>query len=316
MGARTTKALLAGAAAVALVAGGATAPAQAADKTIAFSSISWHIPYMVILQKAFNGAAKAQGFKTVNVPDNTFSPAVAKKNIESLITNKKINGFWSIAPGAPAALTTTVKLAMAKGVKAVVNGTPADYGMTGMQKGVSFAAIPYAKQGEALGTQLGQCLVKKNKATASIIMGENAAGTIGKSEFEAAFEAAFKKAAPKATIANHYELSGDAAAQQVTIRSAIQANPSSVGLVTWSDEGATGAIGAYKTAGKSAYDLCVVSGGSDLNFSKVNDGSLYAAVAVDGIADAKQISAELKRLISSPTATGKQLYTPVVIKHQ
>jgi ABC-type sugar transport system substrate-binding protein len=318
MSARNTKRVLAGLAAASLLVAANAFPAAAEDqKTVGFSPISWQIPAMVGIQGGFNHIAESMGLKTANAPDPNFDSATAKKNIESWITNKTVDGFWSITPGVPSTLKSTLELAQSKGVAAVVNGTPADYGFSGLQKGVSFAVIDYAKEGASLGTQMGRCLKAKKYATSSIILGVSPAGTIGKKEMEAAFKAAFKKQAPKATIAREVTLTGDQAKQQSTVRTAIQAAPKAVGIVTWTDEGALGSIAAYKTAGKKPSSLCLVgAGGGDQAKAAVKAKNLYADVALDFGADIAQNIIELKRLMAGTGVMGKQLVTPVIVYNQ
>ena len=314
MGARTTKALLAGAAAVALAAG-ASIPAQAADQaTIGFSPISWHIDAMVGISHGFEGIGASMGLKTALAPDPNFDSATAKKNIESWITNKTVDGFWSITPGVPSTLKSTLQLAQREDVVAVVNGVPADYGFVGLQRGVSFAKIDYEKEGRELGTATGKCLVAKGKSTGSIILGVSPAGTIGKKEMESAFKAAFKKAAPSAKIAREVAFKGDQAAQQTTARTALQAVPNASGLVTWTDEGSLGSVAAVKSAGKTKSVVCLVgAGGGPQALAAVTAKKLYAVIALDFGADIAQNIGELKRLIADPNALGKQLTTPVKV---
>jgi ABC-type sugar transport system substrate-binding protein len=313
MGARTTKALLAGVAAAALVAT-ASIPAQAADKTIGFSPISWHIDAMVGISHGFEGIGASMGLKTALAPDPNFDSATAKKNIESWITNKTVDGFWSITPGVPSTLKSTLELAQREDVVAVVNGVPADYGFIGLQRGVSFAVIDYAKEGRELGTAAGKCLVAKGKSNGSIIMGVSPAGTVGKKDLESAFKAAFKKAAPNAKIAREVSFTGDQAKQQSTARTALQAVPSAAAIVTSTDEGSLGSVAAVKAAGKTKSAVCLIgAGGGPQALAAVTAKKLYAVVALDFGADIAQNVAELKRLIADPNALGKQLTTPVKV---
>lgn len=317
MAARIIKSVLAGVAVAGLLVTTNVTPASAEGETIGFSPISWQIPAMVGIEQGFNGIAASMGLKTAHAPDPNFDSATAKKNIESWITNGTVQGFWSITPGVPSTLKSTLELAQSKGVVAVVNGVPADYGFSGMQAGISFAVIDYAKEGEALGTQMGQCLVAKKLKTSTIIMGTNPAGTIGKQAMEDAFMKAFKKAAPKAKIARQVSLTGDQAKQQTTIRSAIQAAPKAVGIVTWTDEGSLGSVAAYKSAGKKASALCLVgAGGGDQAIAAVKAKTLYADVALDFGADIAQNIVALKTMMANPTALGKQLVTPVKVYNQ
>lgn len=314
MGARTTKRVLIGMAAASLLVTTSSIPAQAAGETIGFSPISWHIDAMVGISHGFEGIAGSMGLKTVLAPDPNFDSATAKKNIESWITNGTVKGFWSITPGVPSTLKSTLLLAQQKGVKAVVNGVPKDYGFSGLQKGISFGVIDYAKEGRELGKATGECLVLQGKPTGSIIMGVNPAGTIGKKEMESAFLVAFKKAAPKAKIARQVSFTGDQAKQQSTARSAIQAVPTAVGMVTWTDEGSLGSVAAYKAAGKKLENLCLVgAGGGPQAIAAVKANQLFSLIALDFGADIAQNIVELKRLIANPTAKGKQLTTPVKV---
>ncbi len=315
MGARNTKRVLAGLAAASLIVATNVFPAAAEEqKTVGFSPIAWAIPAMVGIKGGFNHIAESMGLKTADAPDPNFDSATAKKNIESWVTNKIVDGFWSITPGVPSTLKSTLVLAQEKGVAAVVNGKPEDYGFSGLQKGISFAVIDYAKLGTSLGAQMGKCLVTKKLATSSIILGINPAGTIGKIEMEAAFQAAFKKAAPKAKIVRAIALTGDQAKQQATIRTAIQASPKAVGIATWTDEGSLGSIAAYKTAGKKPANLCLVgAGGGDQAKAAVKAKNLFADVALDFGADIVQNIVELKRLMAGTGVMGKQLVTPVIV---
>lgn len=313
MGPRINKRILAGLAATTLLAGANISPANAAGQdTIGFSPISWSIPAMVGISHGFQGIAASMGLTGVLAPDPNFDSATAKKNIESWITNGTVKGFWSITPGVPSTLRSTLLKAQQRSVVAVVNGVPADYGFSGLQRGVSFAVIDYGKEGAEMGKAVGECLVAKGKPTGKIIYGVSPAGTIGKQALEAAFNAAFKKAAPKAGILRSVTLKGDQATQQSAIRTAIQAAPTAVGIVSQTDEGGLGSVAAAKSAGKTG--LCLVSaGGGDAAIAAVTAKSLYADIALDFGADIAQNVAELKRMIANPNAMGKQLTTPVKV---
>lgn len=312
MGPRINKRILAGLAATALLAGANVSPANAGQDTIGFSPISWSIPAMVGISHGFQGIAASMGLNAVLAPDPNFDSATAKKNIESWITNGTVKGFWSITPGVPSTLQSTLALAISKGVVAVVNGVPKDYGYDKPQQGISFAVIDYAKEGTEMGKAIGECLIANKLPTGKIIYGASPAGTIGKKDLETAFNAAFKKAAPKASILRTVTLKGDQATQQSSIRTAIQAAPTAVGFVTQTDEGGLGSVAAYKSAGKKG--ICLVSaGGGDAAIAAVKSKALYADIALDFGADIAQNIAELKRMIANPTGLGVQLTTPVKV---
>ena len=314
MGARTFKKVLVGVAAAGLLLTNSV-PAQAADNpTVAFSPMSNQIPALIGMYQGMKGFGAAQGLNFIQAPDANFDPVTQKKNLEALIKNGQIKGWWSLAAGAPSVLRSTLLLAQQRTVVAVVNGTPADYGFSGAQRGITFAAIDYAKLGSALGEGLGKCLVAKKEATAEIIHGVNPAGTVGGKEQEAAFLAGLKKTAPNAKIVATVINKGDQASNQTAIRTVIQAHPKAVGFNAFSDEATLGALNAFKTANKLTAKTCIVGGGgSDEVVAAQAAGSVWAVAKLDFDGDLAQNVLELKRLIANPNAMGKLLTTPVKV---
>ena len=261
MGARTFKKALVGVAAAALMLS-TSVPAQAADQpVVAFSPMSNQIPALIGMFHGFEGFGASQGLKVIQAPDANFDPATQKKNLEALIKNGQIKGWWSLAAGAPVTLRSTLLLAQQRSVVAVVNGVPSDYGFNGLQRGITFAAIDYATMGTKLGEGLGKCLKAKGTTTGEMILGANAPGAIGKKEQEAAFAAALKKYAPKVKIVQTLALSGDTAKWQSSVRTAIQAHPKAIAFNGWSEEATLGGLNAFKAAGKTK-NLCIVGGGA------------------------------------------------------
>jgi len=313
MGARTFKKALVGVAAAALALS-TSVPAQAADQPVVyFSPMSAQIPALQGMFHGFEGFGASQGLTVKQTPDSNFDVSTQKTNLEALIRNKQMAGWWSLAAGLPAALRSTLVLAQDNGIVAVVNGVPADYSFTGMQKGITFAAIDYATLGGKLGEALGKCLVAKKQASGELILGANPAGTVGKKEMEAAFMTALKKVAPKVKVVQTLALSGDTAKYQSAVRTAIQAHPKAVAFNGWTDEATLGGLNAFKAAGKTK-NLCLVGGGGgDEVLAAQKAGTVYAIAKLDFEADLVQTVLTLKAMIANPNALGKQLLVPVKV---
>jgi ABC-type sugar transport system substrate-binding protein len=315
MGARTYKKVLVGVAAAALALS-TSVPAQAADNpTVAFSPMSNQIPALIGMFHGFQGFGASQGLNVIQAPDANFDPATQKKNLEALIKNGQIKGWWSLAAGAPSVLRSTLLMAQKRSVVAIVNGTPADYGFTGKQRGITFSAIDYATLGGKLGAGLAKCLVAKKEASAEIILGANPAGTVGKKQMEAAFAAALKKGAPKVKIVATVGVGGDTAKWQTSIRTALQAHPKAVGFNGWSDEATLGAINAFKSAGKlKPKTTCLVGGGgNDEVLAQQKAGTVYTVAKLDFEGDLVQSVLTLKSMVANPNAYGKLLSVPVKV---
>jgi ABC-type sugar transport system substrate-binding protein len=313
MGARTFKRVLVGVATAALALS-TSVPAQAADQpVVAFSPMSNQIPALIGMFHGFEGFGASQGLKVIQAPDANFDVTTQKRNLEALIKNRQISGWWSLAAGAPSALRSTLLIAQRYGVVAVVNGVPADYGFSGMQRGITFAAIDYKTMGTKLGEGLGKCLKAKGTTTGELILGANPAGTVGKKEMEAAFAAALKKAAPKVKIVQTLAVNGDTAKWQSSVRTAIQAHPKAIAFNGWSDEATLGGLNAFKAAGKTS-KLCIVGGGgNDAVLEAQKAGTVYAVAKLDFEGDLVQTVLTLKGMIANPEAKGKQLSVPVKV---
>jgi ABC-type sugar transport system substrate-binding protein len=313
MSARTFKKALVAVAAASLAIS-SSVPAQAADEpVVAFSPMSNTIPALIGMFHGFEGFGASQGLKVIQAPDANYDITTQKKNLEALITNKQIAGWWSLAAGTPSALKSTLEMAQAAGIVAVVNGVPADYGFTGMQKGITFAAIEHATMGTKLGEGLAKCLKAKKTTTGEMILGANAAGTVGKKEMEAAFIKALKKGAPNIKIVQTLAISGDTAKWQSSLRTAIQAHPKAIAFNAWSDEATLGAINAFKAAGKTK-NLCLVGGGgNDQVLAAQKAGTVYSVAKLDFEGDLVQTVLTLKAMIANPSALGKQLAVPVKV---
>jgi len=306
-------ALAAGSLALLAACGSAPKPAAGADsggsstnKTIAFSPLALKIPAMKGLSEGVKGYGASKGYDVL-VQDPNLDPQKQVTDLQSVIESGRVAGAWTIAI-QPSSLAALVKIAQEKKVPLLLNGTPEEYGLTGLQPGLTFDKIDYAAQGKAIGEELGNCINEKLGGQAQVIFGQSGPGTAGKEESEAATKAALAATAPGATIVSTVTIS-DRTAAQTDIGNALQGNPDALAVLGLNDEGALGAIGAYAAAGK---DLpCVTeAGGNDEVLQAVKDGKIYASVALQFDADMAQSFDTLVKMIANPTATGVQLTVP------
>jgi ABC-type sugar transport system substrate-binding protein len=309
----TLAALAAGSLALAACSSGGTQPATgtggdtaANAKTIVFSPLALKIPAMKGLSEGVKGYGASKGY-TILVQDPNLDPQKQLTDLKTVIESGKAGGAWVIAV-QPAALSDLVKTAQEKKVPLVLNGVPEDYGLSGLQAGLTFAKIDYAAQGKAIGESLGKCITEKLGGTAKVILTVSAAGTAGKEEVEKAQLEALKAAAPGAEIVTEVTV-GERAKAQTDIGNALQGNPGANAVIGNNDEGALGAVGAFAAAGK---DLpCITeTGGNDEVLQAVKDGKIYASVALQFDADMVQSFDSLTAMIANPTAQGQQLATP------
>src|SRR4051812_8725366 len=291
-----------------------TQPAAGADtgsgsdstKTLVFSPLALKIPAMKQLSEGIQGYGKSQGYDVV-VQDPNLDAQKQVTDLQTAISTGKADAVWAIMV-APEAAASLIPLAQDKGVPMVVNGTPEAYGLDGMQPGISFATIDYSAEGEAAGTELGNCINEKLDGSAEVIFEESAPGTAGKEEYEGAVKKFLAQTAPDAKIVTTTQVS-DRQAAQTDVGSALQGNPDVTAVFGQNDEGTLGAVGAFKAAGKDL--TCVTeTGGNDETLAAVESGDIYAVVALQFEDDLKQNVDTLTAMLEDPKAEGQQLTTP------
>ena len=277
-----------------------------AGKTIAFSPIGLAIPAMKGLSEGVTGYGKSKGYEVL-VQDPNMDPQKQVTDLTSVIESGRVDGAWAImiAPPAAAALVQT---ALEKKVPLILNGTPADYGLDGLEPGVSFSTIDYVAQGTAMGEELGNCINEKLGGKAEVLYGESQPGTAGKEEQDKAIKAALAKTAPDAEIVSTITIT-DRAKAQTDVGAALQGNPGINAVMGQNDEGSLGALGAFAAAGKDLPCL-TETGGNDEVLQAVKDGKIYASVALQFQDDMVQSFDTLAKMIDDPTMTGEQLTVP------
>ena len=276
------------------------------DKTIAFSPLALKIPAMKGLSEGVTHYGDSKGYEVL-VQDPNLDPQKQVTDLQSVIESGRVAGAWAISIDA-SSMKALVEKAQADKVPLILNGTPELYGLDGLQPGLSFSTIDYAAQGKAIGEELGNCINEKLDGKAEVIMEENAPGTAGKEEIETAAKEALAATAPDAEIVTTVVVN-DRASAQTDIGSALQGNPDVQAVLGNNDEGALGAIGAFKAAGKDLTCL-TEAGGNEEVLAAVKTGDIYASVALQFEADMAQSFDALVAMIDDPSIEGTQMTVP------
>ncbi len=281
-------------------------PETTLPQTLVFSPVGLQVPAMKGLSEGLTHYGEEQGWEII-VQDPALDPPTQVQQVTQVLESGRAGALWIIAL-APPSMTEALHTAQEKGVPVLINGVPADYGFDGPQAGISFGTIDYAAGGTALGEQVGMCINEKLDGTAKVIYGASAAGTAGKEESDQSFLDALAATAPGATVVQEWTLS-DRAASQTDVGTILQGQPDVNVVAAANDEGALGAIGAFKAAGR---DLpCIAEfGGNDEVLGLVADGTIYASVALQFGEDMVQSFNTLAAMQADPTAVGPLLTVP------
>ena len=289
----------------------ASAPAAApnAKKTITFSPLALSIPALKGLSEGVKAVGGGMGYDVI-VVDPKFDAATQAQQLNELISSGKTQAAWVISVN-PGAMKSVVETAKQKKAVLVLNGVPEDYGLSGMQPGVTFARINYEAFGGAVGDLLGQCVNAKLGGKAKVIFMQAAEGTAGKKEEEDAMTARLAAVAPGATIVAS-SIAKDRAEAQTNVSQLLQANPDANAVMTTNDEGGLGALGAFKAAGKSA--PCIADGGGNAEvLAAVKASEMYGAAALQFDKDMMQTMEAIGTMLKDPSVVGKQLEVPLAV---
>ena len=294
-------------------AGGSTAGSTtgsssgALPKTLVFSPLSLQIPALKGLATGVQAYGKAKGW-TIQLQDPAYNANTQQTDLNTVINSGVAGALWIIAVN-PSSLGSTLKTAQGKGIPALTNGVPSDYGFSGLQPGIAFDVIDYKAAGTALGQQLGACINKKLGGNAQVLFSRSPVGTAGKADIENSAVAALKAAAPKATIVSNLDESAQATAQ-TDVGNALQGHPGLNAVMATNDEGTLGAQGAFAAAGKSLPCLTGFGGGNAQVLSGVKSGSIYSVVQLQFAADMVQSFNTLVAMQADPKKVGPQLHVP------
>jgi ribose transport system substrate-binding protein len=286
--------------------GAADSSSDSGSKTIAFSPLALKIPAMKGLSEGVTHYGDSKGYDVL-VQDPNLDPQKQVTDLQSVIESGRVAGAWAISIDA-ASMKALVEKAQADEIPLILNGTPELYGLDGLQPGLSFSTIDYAAQGQAMGEELGNCINEKLDGKAEVIFEANAPGIAGKEEIETAAKEALAATAPDAEIVTSVVVK-DRAAAQTEIGNALQGNPGVQAVLGNNDEGALGAVGAFKAAGKALACL-TEAGGNDEVLAAVESGDIYASVALQFEADMAQSFDALVAMIDDPSMEGEQMTVP------
>ncbi|MCW1966773.1 MAG: substrate-binding domain-containing protein [Anaerolineae bacterium] len=284
------------------------APAPAAGKkTITFSPLALAIPALKGLSEGVKGVGASKGYDVI-VVDPNFEPPKQAQQLQELINSGRTHAAWVIAIN-PGSMKPVLDLAKEKKVVMVVNGVPADYGYNGLQPGITFSRINYEAFGGGVGDLLGQCVKAKLGGNAKVIFMQSQEGAAGKKEQEDAMLAKLAAAAPGAKIVANI-ITKDRAGAQTSVSQALQANPDANAVMTTTDEGGLGALGAFKAAGKPI--PCIANaGGNDEVLAAVKSGEMYGAAVLQFQKDLMQTFDAIETMLKDPSAPGKQKEVPL-----
>ncbi|HTQ92854.1 MAG TPA: substrate-binding domain-containing protein [Streptosporangiaceae bacterium] len=304
--------LLAACSSASSASGGSTSAAAAGGassslpKTLVFSPLALAIPAMKQLSTGVDAYAGSKGWK-VQVQDPNYSANTQATELNDVVNTGVAGALWIIAV-QPSSMTQTLKTAQSKGIPALTNGVPSDYGFSGLQPGITFDVIDYKEFGTNLGKQMGACINKKLGGNAQVLYASSTAGTAGKAEIDSSAVTALKATAPKAQIVTTL-IESDRAKAQTDIGNALQGHPGINAVMSTTDEAALGALGAFDAAGKPL--PCVTEQGGDTEvLADVKSGKIYASIHLDFQGDMTQSFNTLAAMQSNPKQIGKQLYVP------
>jgi len=289
--------------------GGAAAASSAGTlpKTLVFSPLSLQVPALKGLATGVQAYGKVKGW-TIQLQDPNYNATTQQTDLNTVINSGVAGALWIIAVN-PSSLGSTLKAAQGKGIPALTNGVPSDYGFSGLQPGIAFDVIDYKAAGTALGQQLGACINSKLGGNAQVLFSRSPVGTAGKADIENSAVAALKATAPKATIVSNLDESAQATAQ-TDVGNALQGHPGINAVMATNDEGTLGAQGAFAAAGKSLPCVTGFGGGNPQVLSGVKSGSIYAVVQLQFTADMVQSFNTLAAMQADPKTVGPQLHVP------
>jgi ABC-type sugar transport system substrate-binding protein len=277
--------------------------------TLVFSPLSLQVPALKGLATGVQAYAKAKDW-TVQLQDPNFNAGTQQTELNDVISSGVAGALWIISVN-PSALGSTLKAAQAKGIPALVNGVPADYGFSGLQPGITFDVINYKEAGTALGQQLGACINKKLGGNAEVLFSRSAVGTAGKADIENSAAAALVATAPKAKIVSNMIATAQASAQ-TDAGNSLQGNPGITAAMATNDEGALGVLGAFAAAGKNLTCMTSFGGGAEV-LAQAKAGKIYAVANLQFAADMTQSFNTLQAMQSNPKQVGQQLHVPLKI---
>lgn len=276
---------------------------------IGFSPFTLQVPALKGVADGLTAIAKSQG-DTVLTADPKGDPSTQLQQLQQWVQLKQVDAIWVI-PQAAKTIAPVLTQAQAKGIVVIASGTPADYGFSGLQKGMTFTNVDNKAFGGDLGTEAAKCISERLGGAGKVIFLQSAAGAQSSQDINLTFKAALAKESPNTKIVNT-QIATDRLADQQKVSSALQGNPDANVLVGTDDESTLGGLAAFTSAGKSSANTCIVgAGGNAEAVADVKSGKVYSEVAFDFQADIAQNIKYLHTMAASPGTVGTQITTPI-----
>lgn len=281
-------------------------PTEAVTGTIGYSPTSVELPILAETGKLIEGLATEAGWKYTMI-DGAFDPVIQNQQVTQAIDNGSIQALW-LAPVAAPAAQPLIAHAQERGIPTLVLTNPGDVGFDGPQAGLVFQAPNFTDFGDTLGTEVANCVADKDLGTGEAIVLTAPDTLPGTAEIKAAATAAWGSSI---NVVAETQVPDIATAQTQT-EQLLTANPNANVVVAFAEEGAFGALNAYKAAGKTPACLILGGGGPDA-IAAQKAGDFTTLVAFDFMGSVTQAWTALQKIIADPTSTGEVLEIPLLI---
>lgn len=292
-------------------AGGASSAAgggsgTGANGTVAYSPTSVQIPVLAQTGDELDKTVSSDGY-SFSMIDGNYDASTQIQQVNQAIDNGSVKAAW-VAPVAGPATMPLVQHAQEAGVPILVQTVPGDLGFDGPQPGVVFQGPNFASFGKALGQQVVKCVSDKSEGTPDALLLSGPDTLPGTAESTAAAKDEFSDAV---NVVGEAQVADIAAAQTQT-KQLLIANPNAKVVIALTDEGALGAINAFKADGLTP-DCVVLGGGGPDAVAAQKAGDITTIVAWDFLGAVPAGWEALQKIIADPKAEGDVLDIPFTI---
>jgi ABC-type sugar transport system substrate-binding protein len=282
-------------------------PSSVDSGTIAFSPTSVQIPPLVLTGQEIEALATEAGFE-FTIIDGNFDPTAQIQSLTQALDNGSVQALWVYPVAGPTA-APLVEHAQELGVPILVQIQPEDIGFDGPQPGVAFQGPKFSDFGEALGQEVVSCVEDKGLDTPEAILITGPDTLPGTGDIKAAAEAVYGDSVNVVAQAQ----ASDVAEAQTQTTQLLGAHPDATVVISLLDEGALGAINAYRAAGKSVECLVLAGLGGPDTVAAQEAGDISAIVAFDYGNSVPDAWAAFQKLLDDPTAEGEVLDIPFTV---
>ncbi|PRY18291.1 sugar ABC transporter substrate-binding protein [Kineococcus rhizosphaerae] len=283
--------------------GGGSASAKG---RVAYSPTSVQIPVLAQTGDKLKGTVTGAGYG-YDLIDGDYDASTQIQQVTQALDNGSVKAAW-VAPVAGPATKPLVEHAQQLGVPILVQTVPGDLGFSGPQPGVVFQGPNFAKFGTALGEQVTKCVTDKGLQNPEALLLSGPDTLPGTAESKKAAEAAFSGSVD---VVGQAQVADIATAQTQT-KQLLIAHPDAKVVIALTDEGALGAINAYKADGEKP-DCVVLGGGGPDAVTAQKAGEITSIVAWDFLGAVPAGWEALQKVIADPKAEGAVLDIPFTI---